>query len=178
MPGRVDQLERARAQGEPLAVLHLVHALGRQGHQLPVQAREAFLAVDELGAGDEFVRVDQVRRAARMQVGARVGQLAQQRARAAGVIQVHVCEQQVVHRRARDLEHLQRLQQVRHREIRADVDEGGAPAVLDQVRGGVSGIQVLRIHGGDAVRVAVQLRFQGNIARSLAVGSRLRMYTS
>ena len=85
---------------------------------------------------------------------ARVGQLLQQQPGAAGVIQVHVGQEDVVDRAARDAELGERRQQVRHRVVRADVDEGGAPAVHDDVRGGVARVQVLGVDGGDAVRVA------------------------
>ena len=161
VPGGVDQLEGARAQGDTLAVLNLLHACRRQRHDFPVQAREAFLAVDHLGAGDEFLRIDQVRGAARMQQGARVGQRLQQRAGTAGVIQVHVREEEVVDRGALDAECRERGQQVRHGEVGADVDERGPPAVADQVRRRVPGVQVLGIDGGDTVRVPMEARFNG-----------------
>ena len=73
-----------------------------------------------------------------MQHRARVRQRLQQRACPASVIQVHVSQKHVVHRGAGDTQLLQRGEQIGHRIVRADIDEGRTPAVLNDVRGGVA----------------------------------------
>ena len=173
--GHVDELERAPAQEHAFPVGDLVHARARDRHELPVVAREGLLAVDLLGGGDEARRVQHVRHAARMQVHGRVGQVAQQLSRAAGVVQVHVGEQEGVDRRARDGQLIKRREQVGHRVVGADVDDRRTRLVHDDVGGGVPGIQVLGVHRGDAVRVLIQARRQGNIPHVRCV---LSMYTS
>src|SRR2546421_6719439 len=57
----------------------------------------------------------------------------------------------------------ERRQQVGDRIVGAHIDEGRTTAILDDVRGGVSGIEVLGIDGADAVRVSIQSRLQGNV---------------
>jgi hypothetical protein len=159
---RVQQRELAGTEPEALAILDHPHARRRNRHKLPVQTREAFLAVDRLGARDELRGVDHVRRAARMQHRLRAGKLAHESARATGVIQVHVRQQQVIDRVARHAEFPQSGEQIGNRIVGADIHEGGAAGVNYDVRGGVPGIQVLAIHGGDAVRVPIKRRFHGN----------------
>ena len=90
-------------------------------------------------------------------------ELAQQRTGPARVVQVHVRQQQVVHRAARDAELIQRRQQIGHGEVGADIDEGGAPAIHDQVCGRVSRVQVLGIDGGDAIGMMIETWLHGNV---------------
>src|SRR5256886_16390875 len=47
--------------------------------------------------------------------------------------------------------------------VGAHNDECRTTANLDDVRGGVPGIEVLGVDGADAVRVSVQSRLQGNV---------------
>ena len=170
VPRDVDELERAAAEAHPLAILDHAHARGRDRQQLPVQLLEA-LAVDRARALDQAAGVDHVRRAARMQHRHGVGELLHQPPRPAGVVQVHVRQQHVVHRRARDAKLGERRQQVGDGSVGAHIDEGRATAILDDVRGGVPGIEVLGIDGADAVRVSIQSRLQGNV--DLCAASRM-----
>ena len=163
MPGGMQQLERACSQSEPLAVGGHAHALGRDRHQLAVELRKALRAVDAPGAGDQLLGIDHVRRAARMQYGTGVGERPHQCAGAASVIQVHVGQQQVVDRLGRDAELGERGEQVRHREVSADIDERGATGILDDVCGGVTAVQVLGVDRGDAVRVAMEIGLHRNV---------------
>ena len=115
-------------------------------------------------AGDELGGLDEMRRAARMQHRPRVRQLLHQLARAAGVVQVHVREENVVHRLAGDAEPSSAAEQIGNGMRRADVDERGPAAVLDDVRGREPGPHVFGIDGTDAVRMASE--FSCDMARA------------
>src|SRR5579883_2485249 len=78
----------------------------------------------------------------------------------ARVIEMHVREENVFHRLARDVERRERREQPRHRMIGAHVDKcrtsligSGAPAVHDDVRGRKAWPDVIRIDGRDSVRM-------------------------
>ena len=94
-----------------------------------------------------------------------VRQLAHQQPRAAGVIQVHVRQQQEVHRLARHAELRQRGQQEGNREVGSDVNECGTSRIDDDVGGGMTRVEVLGVHRADAVRVTIECRPRGNIER-------------
>jgi hypothetical protein len=64
-----------------------------------------------------------------------------------------VCQQQVVDRVPRDSQNIERGKQIGHGVIRADIHEGSAAAVLNDMRRRMSWMNVLRIDGGDAVRM-------------------------
>ena len=98
-----------------------------------------------------------------MQHRAGAGELAHQPSGAARVIEVHVGQQDVVDGVAGDAELGERRQQIRHRVVGADVDEGGASRVFDEVRRRVARIQILGIDRADAVRVAVDRRLDGSV---------------
>ena len=100
-----------------------------------------------------------------------VGELLHQPPRPARMVQVHVRQQHVVDRRACDAKFRERRQQVGDGSVGAHIDEGRATAILDDVRGGVPGIEVLGIDGADAVRVSIQSRLQGNV--DLCAASRM-----
>ena len=105
-----------------------------------------------------------------MQQRLRVRQLAHQGAGAAGVVEMHVRQQQVVDGCARHAELVERGEQVRYRVVGADIDERRAPGVDDDMRRGVTCVQVFDIDRGDAVRMPVQSRRHGNIgARCVSV---------
>ncbi len=114
-----------------------------------------------------------MRRAARMQQRARLRQLAHQQPGAAGVIEVHVGEQQVVDRLTGDAELGECAEQQGDRRVGPDVDECRAAFIHDEVRGGVSRVQVLGVDGTDAVGVSVDARLQGNVGLTGTL-----MYTS
>jgi hypothetical protein len=94
-----------------------------------------------------------VRSAARVKNRARVGKRLQKKPCAAGVIQVHVSEKNVIDRFPRNPENVQRIQQVGHGVICSDVDESRTIAVLNDVRSGMTRVQVLGVDGSDAVRM-------------------------
>ncbi len=99
-----------------------------------------------------------MRRAARVQNRLRIRQCLHERAGPAGVIEVHVSEQQQIDRATGDPETLERVQQIGNRKRGADIDERRAPAVLDDVRGREPRAHVLGIDGGDAMRVSCDRR--------------------
>src|SRR6516165_6834500 len=139
----VDELERTPPEHDALAVSDCVYALGRDGQQLPIHATEALLTVHRLRAGDELCGVDHVRCTARMQQYAGTGQFAYQPAGTTGMIEVHVGEQQVIDRCARDAELLERSEQVGDGRVRSHIDERRPPAIDNEVRGGVPRVEVL-----------------------------------
>jgi hypothetical protein len=71
-------------------------------------------------------RIDHVRRAARVHHRGGARQFAHQRTGAAGMVEVHVREEQVFDRVALDAELGQRREYQRNRGVRAGVDDGGA----------------------------------------------------
>src|SRR5437667_59903 len=162
--GHVNELERPLAEPHALAVLDRPHALGGDRHERAVELVQA-LAVDRAGAGHELRRVDHVRCAARMQQRPRVGELLHQAPRAAGVIEMHVRQQQVVDGFPRNAELREPGEQIRDGRVGPHIDEGRASRVDDDVRGGVPRIQVLAVDGADAVRMSIESHFQGNVDR-------------
>ena len=92
-------------------------------------------------------------------------QLLHEPARPTRVIEMHVGEEHIVDGLTRDTESLQRRQQMRHGIVRPDIDESRVPGVLNDVRGRVTGMEVLGIDGRDAVRVVQQFRAQGALRR-------------
>jgi hypothetical protein len=76
--GRVDQLERALTEPEPLAVLRDRDTVRRHREDFAVQLAERLLAVHGDRARDQLRGLDHVRSAARVQHGTRVRQRADQ----------------------------------------------------------------------------------------------------
>jgi hypothetical protein len=74
------------------------------------------------------------------------------------VIQVHVGQENIVDRPAGDPENFESREQVRHRIVRPDIDEGRTARVLNDVRGCVTRMQILRVHSRDAMGVAENFR--------------------
>ena len=158
----MEDLELRPGGTEPLPIGRDPYALGGDGLGLTVRPLEALRAVDRGRTGDEPGRVDHVRRAPRVQHAHGVGQRPHEAARPAGMIEVHVGEQDVVDCLRTQLERAQRREQIGHRVIGTHIDERGPPALLDEVRGGVSRVQVLGVDGGDDVGMARQPgRWQG-----------------
>jgi len=150
MAGGVHEFELASGKIHTLKVARDEHALRRQRHNIAVQLPIGRRAVDGDGSGDQLCRIDQMRRAARVQHRARIRQCLHQSARAAGMIQMHVRQKDKIDCAAGDTELLERGEQIRHRVRRARVDKGGAAAMLDDVRGCHSRAPVLGIHRGNA----------------------------
>ena len=99
-----------------------------------------------------------MRGAARVHRDAGVRQLLEQRAGAAGVVEVDVGEQHPVDRGARDALGVERREQVRHRERGAGIDERRAAAVDDQVAGVEPRAHIVRVDRRDAVGVIGEVR--------------------
>jgi hypothetical protein len=128
------------------------HALLRYRQQLAVVAREFLLAVHRGGTGHQPLRIDHVRRRARVRDQLRVGQLLHQQARATGVVEVGMGQHHPVHRIGTQARVRQRLQQQRHAVVGPAVDES-RPALLDHQVGGAEGRpDVPGVEGMDAVR--------------------------
>src|SRR5579862_850873 len=160
--GRVYQLERAVAELNAFAVRDYAHALRRDGQQLSVQALEGFIAVHASDPRDELRRIDHMRRATGVQQRTGVRQLAHQEARSARMIEVDVGEEQVIHGGWRDAELREGREQVGNTCVGTDIHEDRATLVLDHVRGRMTGIEILSIDRGDAVRMAIERRSHGN----------------
>ncbi len=153
MAGGVQAGQDTAGQVHFVAVGSLDHALGRDRPQATVVALHDVLAVHLAGTGPQLRRVDHVPRAARMHHQARIGQLRHQLARAAGMVQVHVGENQPVHGPRFQSGVGECMQQSRDRMIGPAVDEGG-PVLFHHQVGGVevrpveSGIDgVNAVHG-------------------------------
>ena len=69
------------------------------------------------------------------------------------MIEMYVSQEHVVDCLARDPENVQGIQQVGHRVIGSDVDESRTTGVLNDVRGGMTWVQVLGVDRSDAVRM-------------------------
>ena len=128
--GRVDELERAVPERQALAVLDHDHPVRRNRDDLAVQLAVERLAVDLDRARDQPGRVDQVRRAARVQHRAGIRQRLHQLAGPARMIEVHVRQEQVVDLLARDADLVQRREQPGCGRRGAGIDERRA-AVID-----------------------------------------------
>ena len=88
---------------------------------------------------------------ARVNHGPGVRQLLEQSPGAAGMVEVHVGDEQILDGLPRDAEPLQRRQQVRHRVNRAGVDDRRATGTLDDVHRRKAGPEVFGVDGGYAV---------------------------
>jgi hypothetical protein len=110
------------------------HALGGHRQDLPVAARDLGLAIHRGGTGDQPRRIDHVLRAAWVHHQPRIGQLLHERTRAAGMVQVHMGQDQPIDvgRLQPGLRHAG--QQVRQRMAGAAVDEGASAVLHDEVR--------------------------------------------
>ena len=133
MAGRVQELERPAGELEPLAIARDEDARGVDRRDLAVEPAVAGLAVDTDRRRDQHRGIDEVRGAARMQHGLSPRQFAQQRAGAAGVVEVDVGQEQPVDRVTLDAESLERGEHVRRRQRGATVDDRGPAAVRDHV---------------------------------------------
>ncbi len=129
----VQQHQLAAGQVDTVAVLGHHHTMFGNGLDTTIAARDFLGTVHRRGTGNQPGRVDHVRRTARVQHCLCVGQLLHQQAGAAGVVQVHVREQQPVHRVNGQTRVGQRLQHRRHRQAGATVDERGAVVFNDQI---------------------------------------------
>ena len=151
VPGRVHAFEGAAGEFESLAVLGDGDAFALDGQDFAVQLRIQLVAIHGARAGDELGGVEHVRRAARMHHAGGARQRAHERARAAGMVEVHVREEQEVHRVGRDLQLFERREDQRNGRVRAGVDDRRAAARDDDVRGIHLRPHVFRVDGGDAV---------------------------
>jgi hypothetical protein len=82
------------------------------------------------------------------------------------VVEVNMGDDHVVHRIARDAEHLQRPQQPRQRILGAVVDEGGAAVLDDQVGGVEARAQEAGVDRVDAVTERLQPGGKGGQAHT------------
>ena len=158
--GRIDGEEPPSAELDALAVAREEDALARNRRDLAIERAIVRFAVDGDRGRDQPRGIGEVRRAARVHHGARIGQLGQQNAGASGMVQVHVGEQNEVDRGACDAEMLERGEQPRHRIVGAYVDEGGMPSLDDEMGGGEAGANVARVDRRDAVRILDDRRLQ------------------
>ena len=92
-----------------------------------------------------------MRRAARVQHGRGVRQCLDQLPGAAGVVEVHVGQEHVIHLLAGDPELVERAEQARRRGRRPGVHECRATAVHDEVARGEARTQVQRVDQVDAL---------------------------
>ena len=92
----MQELERAPAEPDPLAVLDRRQALGRNRQDGAVLLEESRCPVDRLGRTDQLRGVDHMRRAARMHENPGVRQQGSEPSCAARVIEMHVSEKNVI----------------------------------------------------------------------------------
>ncbi len=153
MAGRVEAAQDAPGQVHLVAIGSFDHAPGRHWLERAVAAPHLLFAVDRRGSGPQFRRVDHVPCAARMHRQPCVRQGGHQPAGAAGVIQMHMGEDQPIDIGNRQSGLGQGLHQPRLRVVGAAVDEGAA-SVLDHQIGGVE-VRPLEagVDGVDAVVV-------------------------
>lgn len=111
---RVQQDQLAAGQIDAVAVFGHHHTLLRNRLDATIAARDLLGTINGGGTGNQPGRIDHVRRAARVQHRLCVRQLLHQQAGAAGVVQVHVGQQQPVDRVHTQAGVRQRLQHGRH----------------------------------------------------------------
>jgi hypothetical protein len=105
----------------------------RDGQYVAVQLRVELVAIYGAGAGDELRRVDHVGRAARMHHADGVRERLHQGARAAGMVEMHVCEKQQVHRFRRQAQLFEPGEYQRNGRVGTGIDDGRASARHDDM---------------------------------------------
>ena len=171
--GRVQELETAAREREPVVILGHDDALRRDRANLAVQPPIGGCAVDLDRASDQLVGRREVCGTARVHGDPRVRQALDERAGAAGMIEVDVGQEHPVDVRGLETAARERGEQQRHRESRARIDEGRAAAVDDQVAGVEPQPQVLGVDRGDAMRILSDVGGDDHRARAAgaAVGA-------
>ena len=184
--GGVQEGQKSAGKADRHAVFAAHHACLRYADHLAVGARDLVGTVDGTGAVHQGRRIDQVRRAPRVDHEPRARQALHQQADTAGMVQVYVRRDDVVHRVTRQAVGLERGQKARHRIIGAGVDEGRVPVFDDQVarietrsvEAGVDDVDavVQRVdegmgggHGGECRRVRVDSRESGPASGGLGI---------
>ena len=148
---REQEPELATGQRHRLAVVDDEHTLLGDRQDLAVHLRVSFRPVHRARPADQLLRVDHVRGAARMQYGLRVGQLVHQQAGAAGMIEVYVCQENIVDRTRVEVLLAQRIEQQRHAGVGAGIDKRGAPVRDQQVARVEQRPDVVGVDGRDAI---------------------------
>ena len=122
--GRVHAFEHPPGQLESLSILGDRDALALDRQDLAIQLRIELLTVNRSRRGDECRGIEHVWRATRVKHTGGTRQRAHERTGAAGMIEVNMREEQVVHRVRGDLQLLERREYQRNGSIRAGIDDG------------------------------------------------------
>ena len=144
------RLQLATVEVEPVAVVNNDDALGVDGPKLAVHLLGAPNAVDRLGALDQLLGIDHVRRTPWVQYATRVWQRLHQQARSPGVVQVDMSQENIVDVRHVEIHRAQRIQKQWYAVVGSGIDERAAPVLDDQVAGVLQRPQVLGVDGNDA----------------------------
>jgi hypothetical protein len=161
MAGGVGEQQLAAGQLHLQAIVCDLGALDVDGQHLAVGAQHFFRPVDRGGAGPQRARVHHVALAAGVHQQRGVGAGLHQLAGAAGVVQVHVGGDHVLHIFGGHTEGLQRGQDAWYARCSAGVDDGGA-ALVNHHEGGVEAWPgEAGVHGVDAQAAGFDERGQG-----------------
>ena len=170
--GRVREQQRPAGKLQHLSVPGFEHALQRRRHQAAIGLLEQGIAIDLARAGGQLRRIDEMRRTARMHHQLRRRQLAQQRARTTGMVEVDVGGDEPVDRVRRQPRGIERREHVRHAVQGAAVDEGRAAVLDHQVRGAERRpLAEAGVDDGDAVACPHALSFHRGPRCSLSAGA-------
>ncbi len=164
VPGRVEKAKLASVQADRVALGRFDQPLRGHGNDLAVQPARALFSVHRDRRGEQRRRIDHVSRAPRVHGHARVGQVCQQQARRAGMVQVHMGQDHVVDLLGCDVAGTQRRDHARHRGAVRGVDDRGAPVLDDQVDRGQHRSLVAGVDRADPV-VVVEDRARRRVDR-------------
>ena len=155
MPRRVDEFQGAAADLDPLSICDGRHPLRRHAAHLAVLRGESRRAVHRLGGCGQDRRIDDVRDPPGMHQYPRMRQRRGQPADPARVVEMNVRQHDEVDRIGVEALSGERRQQVRHRKIRAGIDERGPARIDDQVAGVRPRPDEFGIDDDDALRDAL-----------------------
>lgn len=152
MPGRMQEIQAAGAKIQAVTFVHRNDAFRGNRLDAAIKLDKGLFAINRLGAGNQFFRVHEMRRTARVHDDFRVRQFFQQGARATGVIKVNVRKQDVIDVLDRDILQLQRVQQRRHGMRGAGVNESGMAVAHDKMAGIKLRLDVAGVYRRDSGR--------------------------
>ena len=148
---RIDELERASAERSRMpSAINSTRSAGI-GMISPYSWAEHRLPVDGDRAGDELGWIDRCGAPRGCSTALALGSASIIWPGAARVIEMHVCQEQVVDLLARDAEFVERRQQPGRGRAGTRIDEGGASLVHHQVAGGEPRSHVLRVDQVEAI---------------------------
>jgi len=149
----VEKAKLPPGEAEPGALPDLDDSLGRYRNDVAVDAAHRLLAVDRRRRSHEARRIGHMARAARVHREAGARKLRHQRPRPAGVVEMHVRQDDVLHVCRRDAERGERSEHARCGARGAGVHDRRASPLQEEVHRRLQRPVVDRVHREDSVSV-------------------------